>query len=44
VLGMLLHLFFHGQAIYALVLGGISLFIAGLCVLRVREPSNQVVS
>ena len=44
VLGMLLHLFFHGQPIYALVLGGISLFIAGLCVLRVREPSNQVAS
>jgi maltose/moltooligosaccharide transporter len=44
VLGMLLHVFFRGQPIYALVLGGISLFIAGLCVLRVREPTNQVAS
>ncbi|WP_430392360.1 MFS transporter [Dyella sp. 20L07] len=38
VLGMLLKLFFNGQPIYALVLGGASLFVAGLCVLRVREP------
>ncbi|SFS17527.1 maltose/moltooligosaccharide transporter [Dyella sp. OK004] len=38
VLGLLLRMFFHGQPIYALALGGASLFIAGLCVLRVREP------
>ena len=44
VLGMLLHVFFHDRPIYALVLGGISLFVAGLCVLRVREPSSQVAS
>ncbi|HEX7814205.1 MFS transporter, partial [Dyella sp.] len=42
VLGLLLKLFFHGQPIYALVLGGISLFIAGLCTLRVREPIQRV--
>ena len=42
VLGLLLRVFFHGQPIDALVLGGISLFIAGLCVLRVREPTTQV--
>ena len=42
VLGLLLHQFFHGQPIYALVLGGISLFVAGLCVLRVREPDEKV--
>lgn len=35
VLGVLLKLFFHGQPIWALGLGGISLFIAGLCTLRV---------
>ncbi|MEV8521499.1 MFS transporter [Dyella marensis] len=39
VLGLLLRAFFHGQPIYALVLGGASLFVSGLCVLRVREPS-----
>jgi maltose/moltooligosaccharide transporter len=38
LLGVLLKLFFGGQPIYALVIGGISLVVAGLCVLRVREP------
>jgi len=38
VLGLLLRAFFHSQPIYALVLGGVSLFVSGLCVLRVREP------
>ena len=39
VLGLLLRLFFHGQAIWALAMGGVSLVIAGLCTLRVAEPS-----
>lgn len=38
VLGLLLRLFFHGQPIWALVMGGASLVIAGLCTLRVAEP------
>ena len=38
VLGVLLKWFFHGQPVDALVLGGASLVLAGLCVLRVREP------
>ena len=38
VLGVLLKLFFHGQPIWALALGGASLIVAGLCTLRVREP------
>jgi len=38
VLGVLLKLFFHGQPIWALALGGTSLIVAGLCTLRVREP------
>ena len=38
VLGMLLRVFFHGQPIYALLLGGASLLVAGLSVLRVKEP------
>jgi maltose/moltooligosaccharide transporter len=40
VLGLLLRVFFHGQPIYALMLGGISLLVAGLSVLRVNEPSS----
>ncbi len=36
VLGGLLKLFFHGQPVWALVLGGVSLVVAGLCTLRVR--------
>ncbi|MBB5207641.1 MFS transporter [Chiayiivirga flava] len=38
VLGVLLKLFFGSQPIYALVIGGSSFALAGLCVLRVREP------
>ena len=36
VLGELLKRFFHGQPVWALVVGGVSLFVAGLCTLRVR--------
>jgi maltose/moltooligosaccharide transporter len=39
ILGLLLRVFFHAQPIYALALGGASLLVAGLCVLRVEEPS-----
>jgi maltose/moltooligosaccharide transporter len=39
ILGWLLRVFFHAQPIYALALGGASLLLAGLCVLRVEEPS-----
>jgi maltose/moltooligosaccharide transporter len=42
VLGVLLRVFFHGQPIYALLLGGGSLLVAGLCVLRVREPAADL--
>jgi maltose/moltooligosaccharide transporter len=39
VLGVLLRVFFHSQPIYALVLGGASLLVAGVSVLRVQEPA-----
>jgi maltose/moltooligosaccharide transporter len=38
VLGFLIKNLFSGQPIYALAIGGVSLFIAGLLVLRVPEP------
>jgi len=38
VLGFLLRTFMGGEPIYALVVGGASLFLAGLAVLRVQEP------
>lgn len=38
LLGFLLKHFFGGAPINALAIGGISLIVAGLCVLRVREP------
>ncbi|MGH6609891.1 MAG: MFS transporter [Burkholderiaceae bacterium] len=38
VLGFLLKTFMGGAPVYALVIGGVSLFAAGLTVLRVREP------
>ena len=42
VLGLLLRLFFHGQPIWALAMGGASLLVAGLCTLRVAEPSARL--
>lgn len=42
LLGLLLKFFFANQPIYALVIGGVSLIVAGLCVLRVREPAGHV--
>jgi len=38
LLGFLLKHFFAGAPIQALTIGGISLIVAGLCVLRVQEP------
>jgi maltose/moltooligosaccharide transporter len=38
LLGFMLRTLFDGQPIYALAIGGISMVVAGLCVLRVREP------
>ena len=38
VLGVLLHAFFHGDAMIGLLIGGVSLALAGLCTLRVAEP------
>ncbi len=43
VLGLLLRLFFHGQPIWALGLGGASLIVAGLFTLRVREPGDEAI-
>ena len=42
VLGVLLKLFFHNQPVYALGLGGASLWLAGLCTLRVRVPAVEL--
>jgi maltose/moltooligosaccharide transporter len=39
LLGFLLKVFFGGQPLQALVIGGVSLIVAGLCVLRVAEPT-----
>jgi maltose/moltooligosaccharide transporter len=41
LLGFLLKAFLGGQPIQALMIGGISLIVAGLCVLRVRQPVLQ---
>jgi maltose/moltooligosaccharide transporter len=38
MLGFLLNRFFGGEPVYALVIGGVSWFIAGLAVLRAEEP------
>jgi maltose/moltooligosaccharide transporter len=40
VLGVLLKVGFHDRPIYALAIGGVSLVVAGLCTLRVREPGT----
>ena len=41
VLGFLVNKFFGGETIYALVIGGCSMLIAGLLTLRVTEPVAQ---
>lgn len=43
ILGVFVKYLFDGQAIYALVLGGVSLFIAGLATLRVDDPTENAV-
>jgi maltose/moltooligosaccharide transporter len=40
LLGFLLKVFFGGQPIQALVIGGVSLLVAGLCALRVKVPAE----
>lgn len=42
VLGVLLKWLFGNEPIYALVIGGISFVVAGLCVLRVAEPGVRL--
>ncbi len=44
VLGVLLHAFFGDRPVFGLVLGGVSLVIAGSCTLRVAEPQPQALS
>lgn len=44
ILGFLLQSLFGGEAIYALILGGVSLFIAGLCTLLVHDKDTQAVA
>ncbi len=43
VLGVLLKTFFGNEPIWALVIGGVSFIVAGLCVLRVSEPRAEAV-
>ena len=40
LLGLILKSVFDGQAIWALVIGGVSFFIAAIAALRVREPGR----
>ncbi len=42
LLGLLLKSLLGGQPINALAIGGISMIVAGVCVLRVREPSAHI--
>jgi len=42
VLGFLLRTLFGGAPIYALVMGGVSLVLAGALVLRVPQPSPHL--
>lgn len=43
-LGVLLHVFFGDRPVFGLILGGVSLLIAGLCTLRVAEPRAQAMA
>jgi len=41
LLGFILKTFFNAEPVYALIIGGVSLIIGGLCVLRVPEPIHR---
>ncbi len=41
ILGFLVNKFFSGETIYALVIGGVSMLIAGILTLRVEEPVQE---
>lgn len=41
ILGLLVRFMFDGEAIFALVLGGVSLFVAGLASLWVEDPADK---
>lgn len=40
ILGFLVNKFFAGESIYALVIGGCSMLVAGILTLRVKEPTQ----
>ena len=40
LLGFLVKFFFHGEPIYALVLGGVAMMLAGLLCLRVTDRDD----
>ena len=40
LLGPLLDLCFHGRPIWAMAIAGASMFVAGLCTLRLHSPSS----
>lgn len=42
ILGYMLGKFFGGEAIYALIIGGISFIVAGILTLRVKDPDDAV--
>ncbi|WDE08250.1 MFS transporter [Thalassomonas viridans] len=42
ILGFLVNKFFAGETIYALVIGGASMLIAGVLTLRVTEPEQEI--
>ena len=44
LLGLLVKFLFDGEAIFALVLGGVSLFIAGLATLWVEDPTEPALT
>ena len=44
ILGLLVKFLFDGEAIFALVLGGVSLFIAGLATLWVEDPTEPALT
>ena len=40
ILGFLVNKFFGGETIYALVIGGVSMLLAGIFTLRVEQPED----
>ena len=44
ILGLLVHTVFHGQTIYAIVLGGVAMIFSGILMMFVKDSKSEKIS